>query len=68
MAFFFADPIKSALGSVLPTDVPGLAGMLFAMLILLAWETESEAHKIRDDLADLKETLQDIRRVLEENG
>ena len=60
LAFFFADPIKIALGSVLPTDVPGLAAMLFGILIVLAWETESEARKIREELKDIRDKLLDL--------
>jgi len=66
--FVFADPIKSALDSVLPTDMQGLAEMLFGMFIMLSvlsWEIESEARKIREEI---REELRDIRRALEEHG
>lgn len=66
--FFFADPIKSALDSVLPTDVRGLAGMLlwvFIVLSLLGWEVESEARKTREDLKDIRDKLLDLTLVLE---
>jgi hypothetical protein len=57
LALLFADPIKSALDSVLRTDVPSLAIITVFGFIFVGWTLENITHELKNGVASLNSSV-----------